>query len=96
MNPSIIGKLYTPIDNSYEFNLSDKLARSPYLAGTQIGHTPKLTTVQSEPFDLTIKSGVSGTYITITFVIVEYRNETFMTMFHERGLNFNKPKQSCI
>lgn len=82
---SLIGRLYTPIDNSYEVNLTNSYVDKEYLAGT-VFSKGKITTIVSEPFSIPIYSKMSGKEHTHIMITVSYRGNTFITMFHIGGL----------
>lgn len=78
MEESLIGREYIPVDNSYEVNLTDQSAKptSPN----------RITKITSEPFLLPIISQFSEKSNDHWMVAVSYENQTFITMYNERGL----------
>lgn len=78
---SIIGKKYIPFDNSHSCNLSlQKPSGNIYLAGTLIGHEPKICTIISNPF-LMKRINCEGKLKETEMVLVEYNNQTYSVMF---------------
>lgn len=92
---SIIGLGYTPIDNSYQANLSNSYKDKAYLAGTSSSE-PKMCTILSEPFKVPIKS-IHGDKETRLhdMVIVEFEGESHITLFDESGV-FKMPEENLI
>jgi len=85
MEESLIGRLYTPIDNSYEVNFTHPERPKLMLAGTW-NTKGVISTITSEPFELPIISPISGKEKVFKFIACIYDNQTFVTMFHEKGL----------
>jgi len=83
---SFIGLSYSPIDNSYEVNLTKSYADKKYLAGTSMGGRC-LTTIESEPFDVPIISPYGNKEVRVhKMVVVSFEDNTYITMFHEWGV----------
>ena len=86
---NLIGKEYTPLDNSWSVNVTqcgDFLgsAKRGYLAGSYYSEAKKCLIV-SEPFECIVNTtGVPRPKQIKTMIIVEYDKETHMVLFFDK------------
>ena len=86
---SIIGKKYTPFDNSYGFNKSNGMGGSSLLAGYTnkdgVEIQAKVVTIVSEPYAEKIVPVFGGTRDEI-FVDVEHNGDIIRTLYYPSGV----------
>lgn len=83
---SLIGKYYSPYDNSYSVNLTSCSGYSYenkrlYLAGTS-DSGEKMCLIVSEPFLCKVRT-ISDNTVDRVMILVEYDGNTVSVMFHE-------------
>lgn len=85
---SLIGKKYTPYDNSWSVNVTDcgdilSKAKCSFLAG-KFGSNAVECTIVSEPFRCNTRmSGLKESNGTYEMIMVNFNNETHMVLFNK-------------
>lgn len=96
---TIIGRKYTPTDNSYSINITNPTKKhdglgiimdEPLLAGSMRGHPKIITTIKSNPFNIYKEFCHKVVYHSFIIVEREDTKESFVVLYNKKGL---QPKE---